>query len=51
MKKIDISDDVEFKNGRANGLGWVQEEVWYRGQKIGWLVSGYLQDLISPISI
>ncbi len=45
--KIDISDDVEFKNGRGSPFGWSQKEIWYKGKRIGWLESGCL-DMDEP---
>ncbi len=45
--KVDISDEVEFKNGRGNPFGWSQEEIWYKGTRIGWLESGSL-DMDEP---
>ena len=38
--KLDISDDVEFKNGKGNPFGWSQEEIWHNGKCIGFLESG-----------
>lgn len=36
----DISNDVEFKNGKGNPFGWTQEEIWHDGKRIGWYESG-----------
>ncbi len=37
---IDISDEIELKNGRGNPFGWSQEEIWHDGKAIGWLECG-----------
>ena len=37
---VEISNDVELKNGKSNLHGWSQSEIWYRDKQIGWLESG-----------
>lgn len=48
--KRDISDEVEFKNGRGNPFGWSQEEIHHDGRKIGWFYCGYPKDFIEGYS-
>lgn len=38
--KIDISDDLKFKNQKSNPFGWNQCEIWYKDERIGWLECG-----------
>ncbi len=40
MKLIDISDEIELKNGKGNPSGWSQQEIWHDNKIIGWLESG-----------
>lgn len=40
MSLLDISDEVELKNGRANPFGWSQQEIWYDGIRLGWIECG-----------
>lgn len=35
MNKKDVSNDIEFKNGKANGLGWSTDEIWHGNTRIG----------------
>ncbi len=37
---IEISDDIELRNGKSNPFGWSQHEIWYDNQRIGWIESG-----------
>lgn len=37
---LDISNDIELKNGKSNPFGWSQEEVHYEGKRIGFLECG-----------
>lgn len=50
MVKVDISDEIELKNGRANACGWSQKEVWHDGKQIGWLYCGELKDFVDGYS-
>lgn len=37
---MDISDDIELRNGKANPFGWSQSEIFYKDESIGWLYCG-----------
>lgn len=45
---VDVSDDVELKNGKSNPFGWSQYEVHHDGKRIGWIESGFAMDFIEP---
>ena len=42
----DISEEIELKNGKGNGVGWSQYEVWHEGRRIGWIESGCPMDFV-----
>ena len=44
MRRIDISNEVKLKNGKANPFGWSQSEIHYKDKRIGWVENGYPSD-------
>lgn len=36
----DISNELKFKNAKANPFGWSSEEIWHDGKQIGSLYCG-----------
>ena len=43
---VEISDEIELVNGKANPFGWSQYEIHYGGERIGWLESGCPSDFV-----
>jgi hypothetical protein len=37
---VDISNELETKNGKANPFGWSQSELWHKNNQIGWVECG-----------
>lgn len=35
MNKKDVSNEIELKNGKANGRGWSTDEIWHENKRIG----------------
>lgn len=48
--KRDISDEIEFKNGRGNPFGWSVREIHHEGRRIGEFYCGYPQNFIPGYS-
>lgn len=40
MMKVDISDEVEFKNGKGNPFGWSVSDIYHLGAKVGGMYCG-----------
>jgi hypothetical protein len=48
--QIDVSNECEFKEGKANPFGWSQYEVHHGGRRIGWIESGNPMHFVEPYS-
>lgn len=40
MSLVDVSDEVEFKNGKGNPFGWSVENIYHLGSRIGQIYCG-----------
>lgn len=38
--KVDISDEVELKNGRSNPFGWSVQDIYHLGARVGEVYCG-----------